>query len=495
MRSERNKPGARFAIGFAALLIGTIAFSQVAWAQSSPQDTQSQSGGTALQQEPAFVQENLPLFKTITLSNGVKVYVKENKANRVRNLTLVLEGGSLVTKASEAGWANLALKTMERGSSAWPYEKASALLDETSSSISASSQFEYSTFSLNVLDKYFDELLPVWASMISEPSFASSDFDQAKSDTILAIQSKDQDPWALTQKITNEKYFAGHPYAVTPEGNEASVGAATVADMKAWYSSNVSADRIFVVAVGDFDVEKLKSELEATLGGIPDSRLGRVPTPPVFPIGPSERLFTEPDAQSRGLAYLRGDFAAPAPGAADYMAANMAMKMFSDLLFAIVRDKYGAVYTPSALIRGFEANYGSILIYKTSATDKIKTYIDEAASILASGKCVSIDPSRKGEEAKFMPVDEALATYKALYANEYFDAVRTNAAVAGLMIRSVVTTGTPYDWLYDVDRIASVNAAQVWKAFDEYITGGAFTWVAVGDPDLLAKLPEADFSK
>ena len=456
----------------------------------SAQDSPKAAAGL----EPSFVRDNLPSFFTYTLKNGIPLYIKRTTANRVRAISLVLRGGSLVTPPAEAGWPKLAFSTMVRASANYSYETVTALLDATSSSISATSQFEYSTLSLNVLDKYFDQLLPIWSDMIVSPGFARPDFDQARSEVRLAIQAKDQNPWSVTNRLTNEKYFEGHPYSTNPDGTEASIAGASVEGMKNWYAANVSADRIFVVAVGDFDAQALGATLESTIGKLPNLRLPPVPNAPPFGRGLPGRLFTEGQDQSKGIAYLRGDFAAPAPGAPDYMAASLAAKLFSDLLFSVVRDTYGVVYTPSAGIRAFSANYGSISIYKTSATDKIKTYIDEAAAIFASGRCVSVDPSRAGEEAKYMRIADALETYKRIFINEYFDAVRTNAAIAGLMIGSVIAKGDPSDWVRDIVRIAAVKPEEVRAAFSDYILNGSFTWVAVGDPALLAKLRAADFA-
>jgi zinc protease len=264
--------------------------------------------------------------------------------------------------------------------------------------------------------------------------------------------------------------------------------------MKQWYDDHMSADRIFLVAVGDFTDVNLKASLETTIGELPNLVLGAVPAAPLFGRGAPGRLFSEDNDQSKGTAYLRGDFAAPSPGAPDYMAANLAIKLFSDLLFTVVRDQYGAVYTPSAAIRSFGANYGSIAIYKTAVTDKIKTYIDETVSIFASGRCVSVDPSRPGEEAKFMKIDDAIGVYRQIFANEYFDAVRTNAALAALMIRSMITMGDPSNWVFDVVRIASVTPKDVKTAFSTYILNGSFTWMAVGDPALIARLPIDEFA-
>ncbi|HWR10475.1 MAG TPA: insulinase family protein [Rectinemataceae bacterium] len=232
--------------------------------------------------EPIFVRDNLPTFVTLTLSNGIPVYIKQNKANRVRNINLVLRGSSLVAPPEQAGWSKLAFATMARASANYSYETVTELLDSTSSSILAGSQFEYSTLSLNVLDKYFDRLLPIWSDMIVSPGFASPDFDQAKNEVVLAIQSKDQNPWAVTNKMTNEKYFVGHPYAVNADGTEATIGLATIRDMKTWYDENVSADRIFIVAVGDFDVAVLGAALENSIGKVPNRNLRPIPAPPRF---------------------------------------------------------------------------------------------------------------------------------------------------------------------------------------------------------------------
>lgn len=442
--------------------------------------------------QTSFIRENAPTFMKTVLSNGIPVYMKVQDANRVFHVSLVLQGGSLVTAPDQAGWENIALKTMARSSKNYPYEKAAAILDRTSSSIGTAVQFEYSTFSLTTLDKYRDELLALWGDMLTAPSFAADDFSKAKDEVSLSLQGVSQNPWSTTQKVMNKAYFKGHPYAVNPEGTEESISPMTAADAHKWYAEHFSADRIFVVAVGNFNPAELAKKLEGLLGQVAGPKLGAVPSPPPFPMGPSGSLIMQAHEQARGTLYLRGDFAAPAPGSNDYFATALAARMFSDLLFSVVRDKYGAVYTPSALIRSFSANYGSIMIYKTNAPDKIKLYIDEAAGLLAHGRVVSVDPGKTGADG-YMSIGEAIDTYKQLYMNEYFEAVRNNAAIASLMIRSVLRTGDAADWLKDQKRIEMLDADAVQRAFTTYLLGGAFVWVAVGDQALLDKLDPRAF--
>ncbi len=440
-----------------------------------------------------YVRENAPTYMNTVLSNGIPLYMKVQHANQVFHVSLVLNGASLVTAPEQAGWEKIALATMARSSKNYPYEKAASILDRRSSAITSAVQFEYSTFSLTTLDKYSDELLALWSDMLVNPSFDQSDFDKEKENALLALQAIEQNPWTMTQKIMNEAYFKGHPYGVNPEGTEESIAPMMVGDARGWYEKHFSADRIFLVAVGDFNPAELAYKLEKLLGDIPNLNLGPVPKPPNFPMGSSGSelalgsLITQAHDQSKGIIYLRGDFSAPAPGSDDFFATTLATRIFSDLLFAVVRDKYGAVYTPSAAIRSYTANYGSIMIYKSDAPQKIKQYIDEAVALMAKGRVVSVDPTRT-EADGYMALSDALDTYKQLYINDYFEAVRTNAAIASLMIRSIKLTGNPADWLKDQNRIEILDASAVYNAFEKYVHNGTFLWVAVGDQALLDKL-------
>ncbi len=119
------------------------------------------------------------------------------------------------------------------------------------------------------------------------------------------------------------------------------------------------------------------------------------------------------------------------------------------------------------------------MMYKTNAPDKIKGYIDEAARLMASGRVVSVDPT-KTESDGYMPIAEAVDTYKQLYMNDYFEAVRNNAGIASLMIRSVRLTGDPADWLKDQERIEMLDSPAVRNAFDTYFMNGAFLWSRSG---------------
>jgi zinc protease len=476
-----------FAAAVLALAAPTAAF-------ASPQALSGplvQPGFPAASSLAGFAREGLDSLSTFQLSNGIPVIVRQNDASPIRHVSLILRGGARAATPATAGYELLALQTMERGSAKYGYDDIQGLLDETSASLGSAANLDYSSYSLTALDKYFARLLPVWADTLVAPAFKQEDFDQVLSEGKLALQNKEKDPWKRTALVMNGELFAGHPYAATPDGTKESYAAANLDAVKAWYSTSFSADRIFIVASGDFEPAALQKDLEAALGAIPDRKAGYPGAVP--PIAPSGRLVKVEHPQSKGIAYLRGDFAAPGFSDPDYMPANIAMKMFSDLLFNVVRDQHGAVYTPGAYIRNMGANYGSITMYKTKATAKIKSYIDEAAADFAAGKVLSTDPGAGEEKAPRMKVEDALAVYTAQFKNEYFEKLQTNAAVADLIAQSVVNTGDCRTWLLDSQRIDAVTADQVKAAASKYLLNAKISWVVVGSADTLVPVVEADY--
>jgi zinc protease len=441
-----------------------------------------------------FAAENLSSISVFSLSNGIPVVVKRTTANRVLALSLVLRGGAAAATPDTAGLESLALATMARGSAGHSYEEIQGLLDETSSGLGRSVNLDFSSYSLVTLDKYFARLLPLWADTLVRPAFAKKDFDQVLSEARLALQSKAQDPWATASLETNAVFFAGHPYAATPEGTEESLARASLDAVVEWHSTAFSANRMFVVAVGDFDPAALRGQLEAGIGSIPDRGYPLPPAPPGFPVGGGLGTLTRREfPQSRGIAYLRGDFAAPGPDDPDFMAMNVGMRMLADLLLNVVRDKYGAVYSPGAYIRDSVANYGSIVVYKTKVAGRVKSYVDEAVAELAAGKVLSVDPSAAEGARPRTTIEEALPSYKAKYVNDLFEGQSTNAQVAARIARSIVSSGDCRSWLLDFDRIGAVTADQVRSALRKYLFEGRVRWVALGSADAILPVVDMDF--
>jgi zinc protease len=193
-------------------------------------------------------------------------------------------------------------------------------------------------------------------------------------------------------------------------------------------------------------------------------------------IEPGLTLVPFPD--SKGIAYIRGDFNVPALDSPDSAAFAVGSTILSDLLFDIVRTKHGACYTPMALHFGYQSPYGSIVIYKTSVPGAVKAYIDEAVKTLVEGKT----PNLKGDGAsEYGELSATLDGYKAKYINAYFSGQETNQSVAEQIAASYVRFGDPTEYLKVIDKLNAVSAQDVTRVMKKYVQGGRVNWIVIAD--------------
>ncbi|HEY9595936.1 MAG TPA: insulinase family protein, partial [Spirochaetia bacterium] len=332
----------------------------------------------------AFARENIPVFTTATLANGIPVIIKRSTANRILTLQVVLRGHVAFTPPGKAGIEAAMLTLMTRGSAHYTYDDVQRALFEDSASIDPHfGSFDVTSLDLVTIDSYFDRLLPIFADAFLHPSWSAEEFSQVIRDLQLRKQRTANDPYTQAVERLHDVLFAGHPYAASWEGVGDSLGALTLADVRSYYEKTVGSGRLFIVAVGDFDPASLVAKLNTTFGAMPRTAYA---APAVSPLTVKPDLLVVPWAQSPGLAWVRGDFPMPAPDSPDFAASLVAFDLLSDVLFEILRTRNGACYGASAGLHGFDASYGDITVFKTTMPQKVKPMIDEAIGVVASGR-------------------------------------------------------------------------------------------------------------
>ncbi len=464
----------------------------------------------------SYAKENLGSLATFTLSNGIPVVVRQSGANRILALKAVVVGHVSSTPLSRAGLEAVTLSMLSKGSAAYPYAEVMRLLFERSASLGGSAgSFDSTSFNLAVIDKYFDELFPVWADALLHPSWNAEEFPRVMNNMKMARQATDNDPFSLMARKLNERFFAGHPYAASFEGTAESLDSITLDDVKAYHRDMATAGRLLVVAVGSFDIASLRSKLESTVGKLPPSRYAR-PAVPAFTGKVKPDLVLAEFPQSEGVAYVRGDFALPSVDDADYPALVVGFTLLDDVLFEILRTQNGACYGAWSQYHPFTASYGSLVVYRTSVPGKVKPMVDQAIAVLAGGRCLSgrVSASAEGksgiggaaEEAPagvvvpkvqaggtFVPVAEALPFYKRQFVTGFFEGQQTNLQVAEEIASSVVYRGDYRAWLLFLDRINAVAAEDVVRVTKHYLVDNPVLWIVLGSKDLLSGVKREDF--
>jgi zinc protease len=418
-------------------------------------------------------------IQVVSLSNGIPLYVKKNTANRKLALAVIVKGGTGYLTKDTSGLENALFSMMTYGSKEYSYDKLQQLAYQMNFSLSPSSTREGSVLGMSCIDYYFDKVLPVFTDAFLNPSFNEDQYKILMTNYKQGMQQLTTDPESMLSYTLTQTVFNGHPYEVSYAVKPYSIDNITIDNMKKLHDKDMDARRIMIVAVGNFDAAELAKQLNKTFGKIKQQtyELKSQVIPPLKVGG--EPVVITSDAAA-GTGYLEKVYAGPSIDSDDMVASAIAATMYSQILFNVVREKYGACYTPSCSISPMKAGMADVYIFKASNLSNIVEYEKEAQDVFASGKI--IDGKNDDGSFKFTPAADRLEGFKNQYINSFYDASVTNGDVAGRIAISLLEFGDPYKYDEKVASINNVTADDVESAFKKYWVDNSYQWFAVVGP-------------
>ncbi|MDC7223836.1 MAG: pitrilysin family protein, partial [Spirochaetales bacterium] len=422
-----------------------------------------------------------PEIVSLTLDNGIPLIVQQSETSSVRSLKLFFEGHAQYTVPSKEGIEKMTLTLMSHGSENYSWEEVQTLLHEKSSSVGASADyFDYSGFSLTTLDKYYEEIYDLFSDELLNPSWDEEEFDKVKNSLLMARTQKEADPYSLASQVLSDSFFGDHAYQADIDGNLESLESITLDDLKAYYEMALTADRMFFVAVGDFDVQALREELNKDFGSL--SFTGESFTPVSALESVEEGLLTEHFASSPDLAYVRGNWSLPEMSEADEAALDLALSLLDDILFQVVRTENSACYSVWANLYDFQAKYACFGVFKTQVPYDVDEMILQAVDILASGLAMSTSP---GGDDPYVPIAESLDFYKAQFVTKYYSGQQTSASIAEQIGKSYLYDGDPAAYRLQSTLWENVTAEDIVRVVEEYIEDQPILWIVLGGDEVL----------
>lgn len=434
-----------------------------------------------------------PEIVSLTLDNGIPLFVQVSDTSHVRALKLFLRGQAQYEGPGKDGIEKLTLSLLAHGSENYSWEEVQTLLHEKSSSVGAFAEnFDYSGFSLMTLDKYYDEIYDLFRDEVLNPSWDGEEFEKVKNSLLMARSQKEADPYSLASQILSDTFFGSHPYQTDIDGSLETLDGITLEDVKSYYRSGLDPDRIFFVAVGNYDARELREELNRDFGSLPLADKGFVPVAGLVPPA-STSLMKEVFDDSPGLAYVRGNWVLPEMSREDKAALELALSLLDDILFQVVRTENSACYSVWANLYDFQAKYACFGIYKTQVPYEVEDMVYRAVDILASGRCVYTSPggadshvSSSAEGADpYVSIDRALDFYKSQFVTEYYSNQQTNASIAEQIGKSYLYDGDPGLFRSESEYWERVTAEDIVRAVNLYVKDQPVMWIALGGADVI----------
>lgn len=177
-----------------------------------------------------------------TLPNGLKIYfLKDDSLPRV-SLHALVKVGSVQDPSGLEGLNEMLSSLLDQGTGSKNAEQLAEAFNALGAEFSASAGSDATILSASTLTPQAEELLALYADVITNPAFSKKEIQREKSQTLSALKRRMDNPGSVVARAYEEYMFANHPYGNDEMGTETSVRRIERADLirhfLSWYRPN-----------------------------------------------------------------------------------------------------------------------------------------------------------------------------------------------------------------------------------------------------------------
>lgn len=391
--------------------------------------------------------------------NGLKVIVKRRTGAPTVAAGLFFRGGSRNLTAETAGIESFTLNAASEGSKNFPRAILRKESSRIGTSIGAGSNYDYSVLSMACTKQNFDASWRMFVDVALNPTFAADDVERVREARLTSLRTANDSPESQLEELNAKIVYAGHPYVNSPDGTIANIIRFKSSDLAGYHKTLLQTSRMLLVIVGDIESEALRQQIEKSFASVPRGNYKDAPLPLISFAKPSVDI----ESKQVETNYVKGTFAAPPIGSADYYAMRAAISALATSVFQEVRVKRNLSYAPSADMNSMAANTASISVSSVNPNEAVSVMIGEMKKL------------------REQPLDNAtLKELSGFFLTTHYMKQETNAAQAAELAQYELLGGGWRHSLVFLDRVRSVTSAEVQAAANKYMRNVRFT--VVGNP-------------
>lgn len=211
-------------------------------------------------------------YEEFTLDNGLRVVVHTDRKAPIVAVNLWYHVGSKDEPEGRTGFAHLFEHLMFKGTENYPeeYFKPFELVGATG--MNGTTSFDRTNYFQNVPTTALD--MALWMESDRMGHFLGA-IDQALLDEERGVvqnekRQGDNQPYGrVWERLFKASYPAGHPYSWMPIGSMEDLEAASLEDVKEWFSTWYGPNNAVLVLAGDIDLETARDKVTRYFGHIP----------------------------------------------------------------------------------------------------------------------------------------------------------------------------------------------------------------------------------
>ncbi len=218
---------------------------------------------------PELADFEKPEVETFTTDNGIKFFLVEDNELPLINVNANIRTGGVQVSNNKAGLASITGSVIRSGGTEnYSADSLNAMLENNAASIETGIGFTSGNASMNVLRDDFDEILPVFVDVLTNPAFPKDKIELAKTQTKSSISRRNDN----TQQIGFREFdrlIYGKNSVYGRNTEYASVNNISREDLVQFHENNFVAENMMIGVVGDFEAAEMKKKLRNAFGDIP----------------------------------------------------------------------------------------------------------------------------------------------------------------------------------------------------------------------------------
>lgn len=325
----------------------------------------------------------------IQLKNGIVVFLQEDHELPFVSGSVLMAGGERDVEPAKAGLIELygeAWRTS--GTEKMNGDAMDDLLEAKAAHIETEGDIDSTALSWDSLKGDANQVFDLAMDLLFHPKFSEEKLQLAQQQAATAIVRRNDDHGAIAAREGAKLvYGANSPYTRQPE--LATIGAVTLADLKAWHDRALRG-KLIVSISGDFDSAPMEAKIRAALEGLPPvtalpprQDVFKGPTPGVYFINKED--VNQSNVEIVGLGTDRRNPDVPALGVMNEILGGG----FASRLFQKVRTELGLAY---AVGGGFGFNYDHPGQMRVEVLTKSASTVDATKAAMAEIKGLTSQP-------------------------------------------------------------------------------------------------------
>lgn len=210
----------------------------------------------------------LPDYQALTLDNGATVLLMPRRDVPLVSASVLVRGGSLADAPGREGTAMLLAELMSKGAGGRDAHAFAEAIDQSGGRLVFGSSPEALFANARFLSKDSPLMLSLLGDALLQPHLDPLEFAKVRRRAIDdLVAAKDSDPNQLLGGYARAWLFRDHPYGRPSGGDETSLAAISLDDLRAFQAAQMGGDRLIVAIAGDFDPAETAAQVERIFGG------------------------------------------------------------------------------------------------------------------------------------------------------------------------------------------------------------------------------------